>query len=101
MTRVEFRIECRRQRCCQVPGCEKSTAPWGAHHVVYEQEVRRRGRPPFDARNALRVCNRHHSRHHNGIERIPLAALSETNIEYAREVLGDYAIDYLASHYAA
>lgn len=96
-----FREAARAQRCCQVPGCERpATHEWQAHHVVYEQELRKLARPIFDTRNALRVCADCHRRHHNRIAPIPLAVLDERHFEYAEEVLGERFMDYLKRHYA-
>lgn len=90
--------------------CGRGVRPWGKvprlrmHHVVYEQEVRRRGGDVLDARNALALCDRCHEEHHSGApaaRRIPLAALRPENLKFARRLLGDYAGDYLAAHYSA
>jgi hypothetical protein len=98
--RVSFRAHARRQRACQNPYCEHKTAPWQAHHIIYEQHVKKEGWPKYDDRNALRLCNACHARHHDGTTfRIPLAVIPTCAIEYAREVLGDYANDYLMRHY--
>jgi cytochrome c553 len=47
----------------------------------------------------MAVCADCHERHHNASRRIPLSRLSSTHLEFAREVLGDYADDYLARYY--
>lgn len=84
---------------CVVCGAQSG---WGrpihAHHVVYRQHlpVERE----WDPRNAAPVCDGCHERHHNASRRIPLAALSEENLEFAREVLGTVASVYLARRYA-
>lgn len=101
--RCAWREEARSQRCCQHPDCERPTAPGFGHHVVYEQEVLRRGFPKYDIRNCLRLCQRCHFNHHYGPpeKRLPLSALRPSNVTYAREVLGDdFYIDYLTRRYA-
>jgi hypothetical protein len=100
MAFAEFRQAARAQRCCCNPDCEQPMAhPWDPHHVVYEQELERRGVPLFDARNVLRLCRTCHFRHHQGIAPIPMAVLTPANLAYAREVLGDFYIDYLNRRY--
>lgn len=98
-----FRGAAAKQGRCQHPDCPKPSAPWDPHHVVYEQHVIKAGFPKDDTRNALRLCRDCHFNHHHtgGPARIPLAAIPDAAIEYAREVLGDYAIDYLAAKYRA
>jgi hypothetical protein len=83
------------QRVCAVTG---RGGPWHAHHVIRVQDVREGD--PHDPRNALRLGVVVHSRHHMKFERVPLTALLATNIEYAFELLGDYAYDYLHRHYS-
>jgi hypothetical protein len=95
------RKACVEQRVCQHPRCRTPRASWQPHHVVYEQEVRRRGFPKWDPRNMLRLCRTCHlSLHHQRIDPVPLTALLPQNLAYAEEVLGDYAEDYLARRYA-
>lgn len=95
-----FREEARAQRCCQNPDCEAPMAhPWDPHHVIYEQELDRRGEPLFDPRNVLRLCRSCHFRHHQGIAPISIANLTSANLAYAREVLGTFAMDYLNRRY--
>lgn len=74
-----------------------------SHHVVYEQELSRRGAALWDTRNALPLCFHCHNEHHKpGVRsdmRVPLGSLRPENINYAAEVLGDYAMDYLHKRY--
>jgi hypothetical protein len=91
-----------RQMRCQHPNCTTPKAPWHPHHVVYEQEVRRRGFPKWDPRNMLRLCVPcHMGRQHNRQDPVPITALLPQNLAYAAEVLGDYADDYLQRYYGA
>lgn len=73
-----------------------------AHHVVSKQELKKRGRTPllWDRRNALPLCADCHERHENASRRVSLSALTPENVEFAREVLGDYADYYLERYYA-
>lgn len=97
--RLAFREAARAQRCCQNPDCPKRNAPWDPHHVVYEQELRRRGLPIYDPRNVMRLCRRCHQSHHR-TRPIALAVLNAMHFAYAREALGDFHTDYLNRRYA-
>lgn len=97
-----FRQAARLQRCCANPDCNEPMGhPWDPHHVVYEQELDRRGVPLDDPRNALRLCRSCHFRHHQGNHPIPFNVLTPANVAYAKEVLGEYAMDYLNRRYPA
>jgi 5-methylcytosine-specific restriction endonuclease McrA len=81
--------------------CANCGAWWQAvtrsHHVIYRQHL-----PvdkEWDPRNAMPVCDPCHERHHNASRRIPLSALSEENLEFASEVLGEAAPYYLERRY--
>lgn len=69
------------------------------HHVVYQQHVRNRGGDLTDARNLLALCYDCHRRHHNRVAPIPRASLPDAAVEFAEELLGDYANDYLGRYY--
>lgn len=81
-------------------GCGQVGAMDG-HHVVLKSHVRKRGGDVWDLRNRLSVFHDHHMAHHHGsdAQKIPLSALRQENVEFARELLGDRADDYLARHY--
>lgn len=96
--RLRFREAARAQRVCQNPDCRRPTAAWDPHHVVYEQELRRRGLPIYDPRNALRVCRRCHQNHHH-MQPLPQIALTTSHLTYAKEALGEFHIDYLNRRY--
>lgn len=70
-----------------------------AHHVVEAAELRRRHLPPYDVRNCLPVCRVDHELHTNAARRIPFRHLRAANIDYAYEVLGPFAADYLRKKY--
>lgn len=97
--------EGRRQGACAVTGWSSRVAPYHVHHVIYEQELKRRwgaaynAAKKYDVRNALRVATVVHGQHHTAHKRIPLTALRQQNIDYAFELLGAYAYDYLTTHY--
>lgn len=87
------------------------------HHVVYEQELRRRWDsdpavrerwPRYqllkgDPRNLVDICFNHHTGregHHSGGEKaILLERLPDEAIEFAFDLLGGYAYDYLKRRY--
>jgi hypothetical protein len=103
-TREQLEVEIARQEFADVVlhsyGCRACGSREGrfhAHHVIYRQHIDEAVR--WDARNAMAVCADCHERHHNASRRIPLSRLSSTHLEFAREVLGDYADDYLARYY--
>lgn len=93
----------RAQRVCQAPGCRRRGPRKGidfqTHHVVYEQHLRDRGLPRYDARNALRLCPDCHKKHHGPNWRLPTSSLRDENVAYAFLVLGPYAADYFARYY--
>lgn len=99
LARRLFRQAARAQRVCQNPACTTPTAAWSAHHVVYEQDLRRLGLPIYDTRNAMRLCRDCHGQHHSRAAPIPVAVLTTNHIEYAREVFGDAYVDYLHRRY--
>ncbi len=83
-------------------GCGK--APWAmyggylrAHHVVYRQHLP--AGYEWDPRNAMPLCDPCHERHHSRSRPIPFSALTEEHVGFAREVLGEFADDYLVRRY--
>ena len=70
------------------------------HHVVYAQHVRRHGGDLNDGRNLLPLCYDCHRRHHNRIAVIPVTSLPDVAVEFAHELLGEAAPDYLGRYYA-
>lgn len=83
---------------CNGPGCTNRAVH--QHHVVYAQEVRRRGGDLKDRRNLLALCWRCHMDHHARTDVLPLTVLGDVHIDYAIELLGAYAFDYLERRYA-
>ncbi len=73
------------------------------HHVVYAQTVRKHGGDIWAPENSMTVCQTCHQRQHEPFHqarRIPLRALTDANYEFARELLGAYAYDYLRARYS-
>lgn len=92
-----FIVLAKNRGICAWPRCRQmATDP---HHVVFKRHC-----PPgrkYDATDGLPLCRQHHWTHHYGNEKLPAKALLPENLEFAREVLGPAADDYLARHYAA
>lgn len=104
---ADFRQEARYQKVCAI--CGKPGGGVHGHHVIDRQELRRRNLPEWDHRNALRVhpfCPSKplagHYAHENARDhsRIPLSRLTDKNVEFAAEALGDYAYDHLTRYYS-
>jgi hypothetical protein len=102
-----FRMEARAQIVCAYCG---KARPFQAHHVVDKGELKKvglKGNALYDTRNALRLCEditqfiqgRCHYQFENRRIRIATWMLKDCNIEYAFEVLGAYAFDYLTQEY--
>lgn len=102
-----FWNEARWQALCAV--CEKPGA-FHSHHVVDKATLKHRcglsGDALYDTRNALRLCQemgsaerRCHFQHENSRRLVKTTELTDDNIEYAFEVLNDYAYDYLVREY--
>jgi hypothetical protein len=85
---TSFRAEARYQRACA--SCGKSGG-FHAHHVVSKRLLRLLGRPLWDTRNALRLCEQcHMAVEWGGVRRlrIPVERLPDEAICYIYEVLG-------------
>lgn len=91
-----FWLEARYQRCCAVTG---STKEFEAHHVVEKRWLKANGFPLWDRRNALRLHPDVHGAHTSRMKKIPMSALREENIDYAFEIMGDRAMNYLPENY--
>ena len=84
---------------CAVPGCP-GIGRLALHHVIYRQKIRRVGGDVWDPRDALTLCNSCHGRHHQRGRPVPLALLANENYEFAWELLGSAAYDYLRRRYS-
>jgi hypothetical protein len=85
---------------CQHPDCPDKGDRLAQHHVVYEQHVRNEGGDCHDGRNALCLCDSCHMSHHRrGTRVVPLEVLRDCNFEFAGELLGPAAYDYLRRRY--
>jgi hypothetical protein len=98
IARQGFHDEAKSQRCCQM--CGTTRWPWHAHHVVYEQHLKKAGAAIWCNSNSMRLCEDCHRRHHNRSQVIPLAKLHDQHITYAFDVLGLAADFYLKQRYA-
>lgn len=87
-----------RAECCAKCGLAERLQ---IHHVVYEQEIRRRGGDRHDPRVALTLCLACHTRHHRRTEgSIELTLLPASAYEYAEELMGaGAAYEYLRRRY--
>lgn len=86
----------RDQRVCAVSG---KAGPFDPHHVIEQQWLKGEGLPVDDRRNALRLNPDVHANHTTGAAKVPQRCLTDANIEYAFEVMGVRATDYLARKY--
>ena len=96
----DFHVEAQTQRLCRNAGCRR-TWPWHPHHVVRRQDIEAITKDPavvWDPRNCLRLCPDCHANHH-GLHHVLLTSLRDANYEFAFELLGDRAGDYLRSKY--
>lgn len=88
------------QTTCQHPTCEGAATKLDEHHVVYRQHIRSHGGDEWNPRDALLLCAACHQSHHKRGRVLPLVALRDENYEYAFELLGPAAYDYLRRYYA-
>lgn len=75
---------------------------WEAHHVVDKSWLARHGFGPsiiWDPRNALRLRPDVHRKHTNRTEPVPIQCLLDCNIEFAFEVMGPVAAEWLEKRY--
>jgi hypothetical protein len=77
------------------------------HHVITRQELRRRVSPErsyrslqTDRRNIVRVAFDCHFDHHAQMRPFDLRCFPDAVFEFAGELLGAYAYDYLSRYYA-
>jgi hypothetical protein len=71
-----------------------------SHHICYRQHVLRASGDIWDARNSLTLCDHCHAQHHARSKPIPLAYLPDAALEFAFDLLGPAAVDYLGRHYS-
>lgn len=82
---------------CRIRDCARRVTH--QHHVVKQQDLDDVGGDPADSRNALGLCTICHERHHKATRKVRGSELRTENFEFARELYGDYAEDYLARYY--
>lgn len=103
-----FWLEARSQLVCAYCGKPR---PFHAHHAVDRNTLKLYGRTGvalFDTRNALRLCDdllagiegRCHLQFENRRIAVSTLMLKDCNIDYAYEVMGQAAYDYLRREYA-
>lgn len=94
-----FRAEARYQRLCAVL---ETGGDFLAHHVVYEQDLKRlglKGNALYDTRNALRLSKKAHDNHHSRFRVVRTVELTDDNVAYAFIALGERGASYLRSKY--
>jgi 5-methylcytosine-specific restriction endonuclease McrA len=97
-----FYAEAQFQRTCAVCG---AAGAFDAHHVVSKQRIKRLSPPTtlqqllYDPRNALRLCERCHSRYTNRVMKINTKLLKDQNICFIWEVLGPAGRNLLERDY--
>lgn len=83
---------------CVGPGCRRRSVH--LHHVLYRQELERRGGDVRDARNLVPVCLACHGAHHSRQAPLPVWVLPDSVFEFARELMGGpAAFEYLSRRY--
>lgn len=92
------------QRACAVTGdtadvMEDGSKGWEAHHVVEKRWLKANFKPLWDWRNALRLRPDVHGQHTTRMKPVPLRCLTDENIQFAFEVMGYMAYDYLTRLY--
>lgn len=90
-------IEAARSQC--VCAVTRQGGAFDPHHVVEQQWLKREGFPVDDKRNALRLNPDVHANHTTKVKKVPMRCLLDSNLEYAFEVMGVRAIDYLERNY--
>lgn len=72
------------------------------HHIVYRQELRRRGGDWDDRANLVPLCEGCHARHHSRTEVLPTRILPDSVFPFARDLMGaGAAYEYLTRRYMA
>lgn len=70
------------------------------HHVIYAQHVEREGGDLKDGRNLVWVCFSCHGAHHGRSKPFELQRLPDSCFEFAGELMGPAAFDYLRRRYS-
>lgn len=79
--------------------CGRPHAAEQRHHVVFAQEIRARKGEKWDPRNQLPVAVSCHAWIHSAGRPWPLAKLPDAAIEFAWDLMGPFAFDYLTRRY--
>lgn len=66
-----------------------------AHHVLPKQALKQEHLHAFlwDKRNGMGLCEYHHTRHHNRIERVPRTLVTAATVEFAYELELGWLLD--------
>lgn len=84
---------------CMAPDCPSGTGWLALHHICYRQHLRRSGGDEWDPRNGFTLCPSCHTSHHRRGRVLPVSCLPDAALEFAQEVFGGYAADYLRRYY--
>lgn len=89
------------QTSCQHPDCETPDEPLVAHHVVYQQHLRRFGGDAGDAANTISLCVPcHMGKQHSQASPLPLSSLAPENIGFIYGLMGPGRAEvYLTRYY--
>jgi integrase len=87
-----------RERARCICGCGQRAVH--LHHAVYRQHVTRHGGDLRDPRNLVPVAFTCHGGHHSGAARLRLSRLPDAVFDFAAELMGAAAYDYLRRRYA-
>lgn len=85
---------------CAHPTCRTPVRGLQLHHIVYRQHVRKEGGDEWDPRNGLTLCVACHVSHHKYGRVFPLILLPEVALEFAFDLLGPAAGNYLPRRYS-
>jgi hypothetical protein len=90
VARLEFKVAVLALdgRCLAHADQRDCSGPLQAHHVLSQQQLRKRGFPErlWDPANGMTVCEGAHSRHTLAVERLTIAAVPARCIRFAREL---------------
>lgn len=70
------------------------------HHAIYRQEIARRKGDQKDPRNLVPLCFDCHGAHHGRSRVIFLTDLPDSVYEFATELMGPAAFDYMSRRYS-
>lgn len=82
---------------CVLRGVTLCSGKVRGHHIITQAALRSRGLfdRMWDRRNRMALCDRHHGRHHSGIERVPFDHVTAAAQAFAYEL----GLTYLLERY--